>query len=122
SDWQLLGVPAAPARVAAERVTDLEYIASFPSFFITARPSDIDGLTSYLASHTMLASNNYRAASPTNYSRYMSAEIDRLVAAYFRAIPRDERTEVMSQIVHILSDELAYLGLWYNANPGAHSN
>jgi ABC-type transport system substrate-binding protein len=115
-------VAATLSRVPPERGTDLEYIATFPSFYIVTRINDADGLSGFTSSHTMLASNRYRAPSPQNYSRYMNPELDGLIARYFRTIPMDQRADLMRQIVRSMTDQLVVLPLWYSSNSGARDN
>ena len=46
-----------------------------------------------------------------NQSRYMNAQLDRLVEAYFRTISEQERIAVVGRIVRHVAEQLPVMGL-----------
>ncbi|HEY3118651.1 MAG TPA: peptide ABC transporter substrate-binding protein [Chloroflexota bacterium] len=121
-DWHRLGVAASPLPVQVARANDVEYLSTFQGFFLTSRVADAEGLGSYASDHSPVKSNNYRAPSPQNYGRFTSTEVDGLIAKYFQTIPPGQRAEVMGQIVRQLTEQVAFLGLWYTVGFGARNN
>ena len=49
--------------------------------------------------------------------RYQSPELDTLLDKYLTTIPRPERIEAIGQIVHHISDQLPYMGMFYDGEP-----
>ena len=88
--WQQSGVGAIFVPTPPQLVNDREYTATFPSFRLGQGPADADALRGLRSAATLLPSNNFTAPSPINGSRYMSPELDGLIASYFRTVPRFE--------------------------------
>jgi len=122
SFWQQLGVAASATPLAPQRVTDFQYIATWPGYLLFPRPNDITGMRNYLSVNTMLPSNNFRVPGSGNTSRYMSPELDGLIDSYFATIPLPERLDVLGRIVHTQTDQLTATGLFYYTLTGAFSN
>ena len=120
--WQQLGVAATADRVNPQRLQDLEYLATFPAFFVRAGTNDIGGLRYFQSSASALPSNNFRVPGNGNRSRYMNAPLDALLDTYFKTLPIAERTRVLGSIIHQVADQVATVGLYYNPSPGAFSN
>src|SRR5439155_8486686 len=92
SYWTDLGVPTTPVHIPPARVSDLEYLATFPGFITWIRTNDVDGLAPRHSVQTPLPSNNYRVSlGQANHSRYMNPEFDALLDTYFRTVPTSER-------------------------------
>ena len=117
--WQRLGVGATTARVAPQRVQDLEYVATFPAFLVRGVP--IANYRRYHSSGAQLPSNNFRAGADTNFSRYMNPELDALIDTYHRTVPMAERTQMLGQIARHMADQVTIIGLAYQTAPGAIS-
>jgi hypothetical protein len=49
--------------------------------------------------------------------RYRSSELDALIDRFFVTVPRQERTQVLGQIVHHMTDQAIPVGLFYNVAP-----
>jgi len=52
----------------------------------------------------------------------MNAELDGLVAAYFRTIPVPERISVLGGIIRHVAEQLPVMGLYYLGRPVAFAN
>jgi peptide/nickel transport system substrate-binding protein len=121
-NWRRIGVNASPAPITPQLINDRSFTSTFPGFWLRSGPTDVNALRGYTSIATPLASNNFVAPSPANGSRYMSPELDDLIASYFRTIPLNERVEVMGRIVRHVTEQITLLGLYYNTAPGAHTN
>ncbi len=119
--WQRVGVTVEPVVVPRQRAQDREYRANFPGFEEVRQPNDLTtgALTRYLGSESALPENNYRG---NNRMRYQSAELDALIDRFYRTVPRNERVEVLGEIIHHMTDQVIPIGLFYNASPTMISN
>jgi len=113
--WQRLGLTVTPQFVPPQRLTDLPYRATFPSFELVRQPNSLDALQGFTSDHTPLPENNFRTAG--NRNRYMNPDFDALIARYFVTIPRDQRIAVLGDIIHVMTDQLTQMGLFYNIEP-----
>ncbi len=48
--------------------------------------------------------------------RYRSADFDQLLDRFLTTIPRQERVEILGQIVHHMTDQVVPVGLFYDAH------
>jgi len=119
-DWQRSGVGVEPVIVPRQRADDLEYRATFPSFEITRNPNDVRGLRSQHSRNTPLPENSFRVTG--NRSRYINADWDALVDRFFMTIPKQERLQVLGQILQHMSDQLPIMGVLYNTSPTLVNN
>jgi len=119
-DWQRLGVGVEPVIIPRQRADDLEYRATFPAFEIVRNPQDVRGLRSQHSRNTALPENNFRVTG--NRPRYQSAELDNLVDRFFMTIPKQDRIQILGQILHHMSDQLVIMGVLYNTSPTLVSN
>jgi hypothetical protein len=55
--------------------------------------------------------------SGKNRTRYMNPELDPLIDRYFATIPTQERLDVRSNMLHIMSDQVIALGVFYGPEP-----
>ncbi|HZT07735.1 MAG TPA: ABC transporter substrate-binding protein, partial [Chloroflexota bacterium] len=110
--WQQIGLGADPFPIPIQRVRDREWRATFPSFELLRQPNDAPAVTRAHGSETPLPENNYTG---NNRSRYRNPEFDALLDRYVATIPKAERTDVLAQIVHHMTDQLVWMGLFYNA-------
>jgi peptide/nickel transport system substrate-binding protein len=116
--WQRLGLNATAARMPPQRAQDLEYVATFPGFYIRGGPSGSP--RSLHSTSAPLPSNNFRAG--VNASRYLSPELDEVIDTYFRTVPRIERTELLRKMAHHVADQVTLVGLAYQVPPAAIAN
>jgi peptide/nickel transport system substrate-binding protein len=120
--WQRVGVGASSERLTPRLAEDPEALAAFPGFYIATQPKDLDGLWSLHSSRARLPENRFQAPAPPNISRYMNAEVDGLVASYFRTLAVPERIAVLGRIVHHVADQLPVMGIMYAARPDGFAN
>jgi ABC-type transport system substrate-binding protein len=57
-----------------------------------------------------------------NRVRYSNPDFDALLDRYFTTIPRQERTQVLGQIVHFMTEQLLTLGIFYTAEASLVDN
>jgi ABC-type transport system substrate-binding protein len=116
-----VGVEIQPEILAPQRVQDREYRSQRPGFELARNPN---GVSSFLprnhGSQTGLPENNFRRY--TNKSRYMNPEFDALIDRYFETVPLAERTAVLGQILHHMTENLNAFGLVYETEVIAVGN
>jgi peptide/nickel transport system substrate-binding protein len=117
--WRQVGVGVDPVVIPTQRATDLEYRATYPAFELLRQPNDLRGMVRIHSSEARLPEKRYTG---TNNPRYQSPELDRLLDQYLTTIPRDERLEVIGQVIHHISDQLPYMGLFYDTEPTLVNN
>ena len=108
--WRRAGVTVDEVVVPNQRVPDREYRHTRPGFEVLGLNNDPDNFQIFHSSRTPLPANAFNGL---NRSRYMNPEYDALVDRYFETIPRPERIQVERDIVHHLSDQLIFMGLFY---------
>jgi peptide/nickel transport system substrate-binding protein len=116
---QQLGLGIDPVVIPAQRVNDLEYRTQQPSFELIRYPNGAENLYRLHSSQTPLPDNKYTGR---NRSRYVNPAFDALIDRYHTTIPWPERTQVMRDIVHYISDQLLVMGLFYDARAYFISN
>jgi peptide/nickel transport system substrate-binding protein len=112
--WQRVGVEVDPFIVPQQRLSDSEFVATFPGFWVTQRPNQLIRLSDLHSSQAPLPANNYTGA---NISRYMNPEFDALIDRFAATIPRGERTQIVGQIMHHMTDQALIMGLFYTIEP-----
>jgi peptide/nickel transport system substrate-binding protein len=118
--WQRLGVATEPVTIPPARTLDTEYRATFPGFQIFQNPNDVNGLLRLHSSKAPMPENGFRVTG--NHSRYLNPEFDDLVDRLFTTIPKQERTQVLGQIMRHISEQLNVMGLYYGVEPAMISN
>jgi peptide/nickel transport system substrate-binding protein len=111
--WQQIGIPTETVAVPRQRARDGDYVAAFPAFRTISQSRYLERLRLRHSSVTPLPSNNYVGQ---NYSRYRNPDFDALIDRYYTTIPPQERMEVVRQVLRHVSDELPYMGLFYDAD------
>ncbi len=117
--WRRMGVEVETSVVPIQLSTNREHMSTFSSFQVSQNPDSKAYLTNFHSSNTPLPSNNFVGG---NSPRYQNAQWDSLLERYFTTVPIRERTEVLSQIVAHISDQLPLMGLFYNAEPTMINN
>jgi peptide/nickel transport system substrate-binding protein len=119
--WQRAGIAVDPVVVPRQRATDREYRANFPAFEEVRQPNDVtpSALTRMHGSEVSLPENSYRGS---NRMRYHSAELDGLIDRFYVTIPKGERTQILGQIMHHMTDQVIPLGMFYNTQPTMIAN
>jgi len=113
-NWQRLGLGVDTSITPPQRSRDLEYRSTFPGFDLKSPPNDVRGLRRLHSSQTPLPETNFGGG---NSSRYISAEFDALLDRFAMTIPIQQRTQVLGQIIHHISDRLNVMGLFYDTQP-----
>lgn len=117
--WQQVGVEVEPLILPQQRLSDFDYVANFPGFWLTQRPNQLIRLGDLHSQQAPLPTNGYTGA---NISRYTNPEFDALIDRFFATIPRQERTQILGQILHHMTDQMLILGLFYTIEPILVSN
>ena len=111
--WNQIGVGAEPLLVPLQRITDREYVSTFPGFRMMRQPNAAASLSRLRSSFTPLPENRFVGS---NYARYVSPEFDAMIDKFNATIPRPERMEILRQIMRYYSDNLVHLGLFYDGD------
>jgi peptide/nickel transport system substrate-binding protein len=120
--WQRVGIGASAVRETPRLAQNPEAEATFPGFFVGTQPKDVVGLWNLHSSRARLPQNSFQVGSGGNYSRYMNAEMDGLIDAYFRTIPVPERISALGQIILHVAEQLPVMGTYYTGQPDAFAN
>jgi peptide/nickel transport system substrate-binding protein len=118
-NWQRIGVGVDMDVVPPQRATDAEYRATFPGFAMVRQPNDVDSITRAHSRTTPLPDNNFTGL---NRTRYRSPEFDALIDTYTTTIPTADRMRVLGQIAHFLTDQVIWMGIFYETEPTAIAN
>jgi ABC-type transport system substrate-binding protein len=116
--WQRIGVSTEPNIVPQQRSQDREYMATYPSFYMANQGvGDLAGgtFTRIRVNSIGLPENGFRATG--NWARYNNPEYEALVDKFLVTISVPERTQVMGQIIHQLTDQLVISSLFFNPLP-----
>jgi peptide/nickel transport system substrate-binding protein len=111
--WNQVGIAAEPLLVPVQRITDREYVATFPGFRMMRQPNAAASLARLRSTLTPLPENRFVGS---NYARYMSPEFDTMIDTFNATIPRPERMNVLRQIMRYFSENLVHLGLFYDGD------
>jgi len=109
--WQRFGVPTEVAIVPPQRTNEREYRATFRGFELIRPTSTLTSFESLRSSEVALPETNWAGA---NRARYRNPEMDALIDRYFLTIPTSERTQILAQIVHHMTDQLVLMGIVYD--------
>ena len=111
--WSRLGVSTEPVLVPPQRITDREYVATFPSFRMMRQPNTASQVSRLRSSLTPLPENRFVGS---NYARYISPEFDGLIDRFLSSIPRSERMQALRDTMRYISEKLNLVGLFYDAD------
>ncbi len=109
--WQRIGIPVQQVVRSASGNPDREANATFPGFRLIRQPNSTDDMKQYFASQVPTPETRFVGQ---NFARYANPEYTGLVERYFRTIPREERTQLLGDILHHQSEQLNIMGLFYN--------
>ncbi len=113
--WQRVGVETETILVPSQRMQDREYRSNSPGFQLFQNPNDIPGLLNLHSSRVPLRENEYRAIG--NHARYMNPELDAMIDRFYATVPRQDRIQVLGQIVQHVALQLPVMGLFYSSEP-----
>ncbi len=114
-DWQRLGLDVERFLVPPQRANDAEFRATFPAFDLKRQAGTMDYARSFHTRGIALPENNFLVSG--NNSRYHNPEMDTAIDKYFTTVPLDQRMEWGRKIVHILSDDVGWIGLYHLVGP-----
>ncbi len=111
--WQQNGVGVETVIIPRQRTDDREYRSTRPGFEMVRQPNDLTegALRRYHGQEAALPENGFRGQ---NRTRYASPELDALIDRYLVTVPRQERLEVLRQMVRHISEQLPVMGVTYN--------
>ena len=110
TQWQRLGLDVQVDILPVPRATDLRARALFPSFILLSK-GILAGPDSYFTRSAIpLPENNFFGG---NASRYGSAEMDGLIDRFVRTIPFTERMAILGDMVHMQTDQVHMLPLFF---------
>jgi peptide/nickel transport system substrate-binding protein len=109
--WQKVGVANEAVIIPRQRAQDREYRATTLGFDFRFNPPDV---TRYHSTQIPLPDNNFRG---NNSARYRNAELDALLDKYVVTIPRQERTQVLAQVIKHMTEQLVVVPLFHDAEP-----
>jgi peptide/nickel transport system substrate-binding protein len=110
--WQQNGVGVENVIIPRQRTDDREYRSTRPGFELVRQPNDLTegALRRFHGQEAALPENGFRGQ---NRTRYASPELDNLIDRYLIAVPRQERMEILRQMVRHISEQLPIMGLTY---------
>jgi len=117
--WKQLGAPTATDVRPTAQLQDLEYGATFPAFALQRQTGSHRFLPNLRSTQARLPERGYTGL---NVARYMNAEMDALIDRYVTTIPITERTAVIGEIVHRITDEAIWLTLFFDTEPALISH
>lgn len=119
-DWQKIGVQVERHLVPPQRANDAEYRSTFPSFDVKRQAGTIDYARNFHSDRVALPENNYLTSG--NNSRYRNRELDASIERYFTTIPHDDRMDAARRVVQHVSEQVAWIGLFYQTEPDLVAN
>jgi peptide/nickel transport system substrate-binding protein len=113
--WQRSGVAMTQSITPRQLQDDGPYRANFPAIQFKRTSNTLDVLRRRLhSSEAPLESNSWNGG---NDPRYMNPEVDALLDRYMSTVGRVERTQILSQIMRRVTDEVVFFGMIYTPNP-----
>jgi peptide/nickel transport system substrate-binding protein len=112
--WQRAGVGVDIRVLNRAEAQDRTTRATFPGFEVIRNPTHAERLLIFHSSQMRTPENNYVGS---NYMNYNNPEWDALLDRFFSTIPLRERTQVLGQILHMMTDQLLVMGIIYEADP-----
>lgn len=119
-DWQKIGVQVERHLVPPQRANDAEYRSTFPSFDVKRQAGTIDYARNFHSDRVALPENNYLTSG--NNSRYRNRELDASIERYFTTIPNEDRMDAARRVVQHVSEQVAWIGLFYQTEPDLVAN
>src|SRR5581483_8068577 len=117
--WTRFGVATDPLIVPPQRITDREYMATFPSFLMYRQPNAASDLGRLRGPLAPTAETKFVGS---NYARYVDPEFDSIINRFLTTIPRQERIQILRDAVRYISDNLNLMGLFYDAEISFFNN
>lgn len=118
--WQRIGIGVESISIAPQRLRDREYRATRGGFEVTSNAAGVRGLRRAHSSLTALPANNY--GTNGNEARYINPEFDALLDRLISTIPTAARMEILGQLLHLTSDQVTLIPLFYGVEPMVVNN
>jgi peptide/nickel transport system substrate-binding protein len=109
--WSQQGVTVEPNVIPIQRVSDIETQATFPAFLLVRTGYGIDRIPSFHSTEARIAEKSFNGR---NNGRYMNAELDAVIDRYWVTIPAAERMNLIGQVLHHVTDQVALMPLFYD--------
>jgi len=119
--WKQIGVDVEPVMIPPQRISDREFRAQFPAFEMISGTNSIstEDIRRMHSISTPLPENRFQTSG--NNSRWRNAENDALIERYITTIPLTERLQVLASLLHLRTDQLPAMGLFYEVDFTLHS-
>ncbi|HZT06450.1 MAG TPA: ABC transporter substrate-binding protein [Chloroflexota bacterium] len=109
--WKAAGIDVQLEILGAEAAHDLKWRAEYPAFFFIIRGLRIDHPDQNFATKVIPTSDNHYVGG--NVARFGSAEADGYIDRYLRTIPFGERTAALADLVHLQTDQVTMMPLFF---------
>jgi peptide/nickel transport system substrate-binding protein len=114
--WQRVGVGTDTLITPRQQASDREYRATMPGMDLVRQPFEPERIAS---SEAALPENRF---SGKNRTRYMNPEMDGYIQEYVTTIPRAPRVQVLGKMMHLMTDQVVALGVFYAPEPKLIAN
>jgi peptide/nickel transport system substrate-binding protein len=114
--WQRAGVGAETVMTPRQLASNREYRATYPGFDVVRQPFEPERL---LSSEAPLPENRFVGK---NRTRYSNPEMDVLIEKFVTTVPRAERVQTLGQMLRLMTEDVAALGIFYAPEPMLISN
>ena len=95
-----------------EDLACLDRFEGFPGFYF--RFGGPEQLTEWRSSEAPVASNNYTGRNPV---RYQNPEYDAMISRLVTTIPKQERMQLLRDMIHLTTDQLIVMPLYHEPEP-----
>jgi peptide/nickel transport system substrate-binding protein len=112
--WQRIGITTEGVLIPRQRQPDRPYRATFPGLEMVRQGSDLDQPARAHSAQIPLPENSFTG---NNRSRYRNPTFDSLVDRYLVTIPVPDRLEIMRQIVQHMTEQVVWMGIFYDSEP-----
>jgi peptide/nickel transport system substrate-binding protein len=109
--WQRIGVGVNTVVTPRQLASDREYRATNPGFDLVRQPFDP---LRFSSKEVPLPDNKWKGK---NRTRYVNPTLNALIDGYYATIPLFDRVQILRQMVHLLSDQVVALGVFYAPEP-----
>ena len=100
-----------PLVISQARRLDREYNSTYPAVRVWRLPNDRWSLDRYASPAAPMPDNKFNGG---NRSRYMNREFDALIDRCFVTISRQDRMQLVGQIIHQMTDQVTLGNLFYS--------
>jgi peptide/nickel transport system substrate-binding protein len=114
--WQRLGIATDTVLTPRQLASDREYRATMTGFDLVRQPFEPERI---ISSEAALPENRF---SGKNRTRYMNPVMDGYVHTYLTTIPVADRVKALGQIMHLMTEDVVGLGVFYAPEPKLIAN